>query len=316
MNDKKSTGFRRLVLLTIGLIYLVILAGGVVRSTGSGMGCPDWPRCFGKWVPPTNVSQLPSDYKERFKVANHHIADFSVFKTWTEYINRLLGVLVGIFVLLTFVFAALNYGFSSGVAKLSLVILVLTGFQGWIGAKVVFSNLAQHMVTIHMLIALVIMAIALYLLSMVSGFEHSESNIHRLLLFLSVYTLAQILLGTQIRQEIDGIALKYQDGNRELWISELGNNFFIHRIIAMIGLGLNLFVSWYLINKIGFSTVLTKLSVLSTSVYFTEYTMGIWLAKFALPYFIQPMHLLFASIIFGIQFYTWVLSRPQRVVVN
>ncbi|MFN9518217.1 MAG: COX15/CtaA family protein, partial [Bacteroidota bacterium] len=87
--------FRRFGILTIASVFFLILVGGLVRSTGSGMGCPDWPKCFGEWVPPTDVNERPVDYQERFKVEGHEIADFDVFKTWTEYINRLIGVLTG-----------------------------------------------------------------------------------------------------------------------------------------------------------------------------------------------------------------------------
>src|SRR5687768_11618062 len=95
-------GFQRILLFCIIGTYLVILAGAVVRGTGSGLGCPDWPRCFGRWVPPMDISELPENYKEVYKISGKTIADFDPFKTWTEYINRLLGVILGFLVTLLF----------------------------------------------------------------------------------------------------------------------------------------------------------------------------------------------------------------------
>ena len=125
--------FQKINLTTIVLLFILILAGGVVRSTGSGMGCPDWPKCFGRYVPPTSSSELPVDYKQKYVAGrlakNQRFAktldvfgysdlarriredrsilvpeDFNPEKTWTEYVNRLIGAISGFGLLLAAVF--------------------------------------------------------------------------------------------------------------------------------------------------------------------------------------------------------------------
>ena len=76
--------FRKLSKIALVLIYFVIVAGAIVRMTGSGMGCPDWPKCFGYYIPPTESSQLVfkanHSYKKGMMILRDHEA-FLVAKT-------------------------------------------------------------------------------------------------------------------------------------------------------------------------------------------------------------------------------------------
>ncbi|CAN0601661.1 unnamed protein product, partial [Ectocarpus sp. 12 AP-2014] len=116
--------FRKIAKISLVLVYLVIVAGAVVRMTGSGMGCPDWPKCFGYYIPPTDATEIKWQAdrtfekgqviiwnetlqvsKETFTTTNsfneenwemytkHDYAEFNPWHTWIEYINRLFGAL-------------------------------------------------------------------------------------------------------------------------------------------------------------------------------------------------------------------------------
>ena len=180
--------------------------GGLVRSTGSGMGCPDWPKCFGRWIPPTEASELPSNYREVYSKHGYSNQPFNAFKTWTEYLNRLFGVLTGFFIL-GLAITSIRFRKSNKVLTyLSILTLVLVVFQGWLGGRVVDSNLRHIMVTYHFLIAFTILAVLIWLLV---GFnqktlviEHLKNFKNNSLIGIStiglVILLIQVISGTQV----------------------------------------------------------------------------------------------------------------------
>lgn len=52
------TRFQRIALTAFITVEVLIFAGAIVRATGSGLGCPDWPFCYGRWIPPTSADQI------------------------------------------------------------------------------------------------------------------------------------------------------------------------------------------------------------------------------------------------------------------
>ncbi len=348
---KDHRGFRRFGWATIIATYLVVLAGGVVRTTGSGMGCPDWPKCFGQWVPPTQVSELPDNYLEIFlhkrlsknermaamlaklgfeQTAQQILNDpsirkeepFNATKTWIEYINRLLGVFTGLFILGT---AALSLRFWNSDRTLSYVGIggfVLVVFQGWIGSIVVSTNLLPWMVSVHMLLALALIALLIYGIARASKStfkplalqQHKTLNwvlVSGMLLFLS-----QIVLGTQVREEVDVIAAAFEYLNREAWIEELGLSFYIHRTYSLVILGLHGYL-WYLLKKEGqHSAELSMMSKVLVAGIALEILTGATMAYFAIPKAMQPIHLLLATGIFGFQFWLWLRLNAGRFFGN
>lgn len=315
---KASRRFRRLALNTVISLYLLIIAGGVVRSTGAGMGCPDWPRCFGRWVPPTEVSELPANYKEIYGAKLKGEIEFNPVKTWIEYANRLLGAFTGVMIFLTLL-ASLPY-LKKGPKRIfyySLAAFILVGIQGWLGAKVVSSELMPVMITLHMLLAIVIVFILLYLLTW-SNFTKAvfEKGINRDMLrrtgwMVIALSVIQIVLGTQVRENMDEVirTLGYQ--SRDLWIAQLDSRFYIHRSFSIIIVAVNLF--WLIrIKKTSKHKSIQNIANACLIVLGVELILGILMAYLGVLPFAQPLHLVLAILMIGLQFVIWLLLDEEK----
>lgn len=307
---------------TLALVFLVILAGAVVRTTASGMGCPDWPKCFGQYIPPTDISQLPADYKVRFMVKGKEIADFDAFKTWVEYINRLLGALLGV-VIFAICVSSLAFRKTHRInIVLAASLLVVTGFVGWLGSVVVKTDLEPVKITIHMLTAFVILALAVLTVHqqrtqserlVIARIQGLPAWVMPLMFASVVLTLLQVMLGTQVREEIDTIAKTLEYRWRELWIQQLSSMFLVHRSLSWLVFMVNAAIAVQLWKttrsqrskyaEYSEYQVLRRAVVIVLAGIFLEICLGITLAYFAMPKAVQPAHLLVASGIFAAQLF-------------
>jgi cytochrome c oxidase assembly protein subunit 15 len=325
--------FRKLAKISLILVYLVIVAGAVVRMTGSGMGCPDWPKCFGYYIPPTEASELEwkanKEYKkgmviilnEALKVAKedittgadfntenweiytkHDYAIFNPWHTWIEFINRLLGAVAGLATLLL-AFASIKYWKKQkSVTLLSWLVVFGMGFQAWLGATVVYSVLLPYKITLHMLMALVIVAFLLYIIFIVNK-ENKGITYDRTTLLIAISALAltilQVVLGTQVREFIDyRIDLLGYDA-KDLWLRDPTVVFYVHRSLS-IAIALINGVLAYRIFKLnlGHLKIYWILFIL-----ILEISSGIAMYYIDFPFGSQALHLILAAILFGVQFY-------------
>ena len=306
------------------------------------MGCPDWPKCFGQWVPPTSVEQLPENYKEVYsayrdkknqKFARYlstigleetaikimedksilQEADFNPTKTLVEYINRLIGVIIGGFIILLFVKSWKFRKTSPSLFLYSTLTLIAVIIQGWFGSIVVSTNLTTWTITIHMLVALLIVALLVYLYHKSSqpaenGKIEVSTDIKILLLSSSIVLLIQIVLGTEVREAIDVIAASM--ANRNLWIGRLGLEFLVHRSFSLIVLIINVLLVFKLMKTSYNKTLSRILLILILGAILTGAGMG----YFGVLPVLQPIHLLLATITFGVQlFMVFDLNNRSKV---
>mgnify|MGYP000097243722 FL=1 len=337
--------FRKIAKIALVLIYLVIIAGAVVRMTGSGMGCPDWPKCFGYYIPPTDITELQfkpnHNYKkgiviiveEELQVAKkeftsgternidnwepytaHDYAIFNPLHTWVEYINRLIGALSGIPILIFTIMSIWLWKDKKRFLLLSIFTVFGMAFQAWLGKTVVDSNLAPFKITIHMVMALVIVAVILYLIyaSKTSYKDQKfDSKFRNILIAATVLTLIQIVLGTQVRQFVDVQNKLFGYFNWDITVVA-PINFYIHRTLSILVLALNM---WLFLRNRSLNLGYKKFNLVIGCIGL-EIATGIAMYYFNFPFSSQPLHLVIAAILIGIQFYIILESHNTYRLKN
>ncbi len=324
-----ASRFRRLGTITIFAIYFLILVGGIVRASGAGMGCPDWPTCFGQWIPPTDESQLPANYHQIYAERGYKDTQFNAFKTWTEYVNRLCGVSIGLLIFMTAYASRAYRKTDKTVFYLSLAAFFLVGFQGWLGSTVVASNLRPFIITLHMLLALCLVVLLIYTILRSQrevippvDIELLPAKFKTVLTIAIAMTLLQMAMGTQVRETVDFLANTQSAVERTYWRESFPVIFYIHRSFSSLILFINCWLVWKLYRAFNGNVVFlhrTSLALMGCVV--IAILAGVSLDRLGMPAVAQPLHLLMANLIFGAQFSLYLFlnyasSRPQRFITR
>lgn len=320
MNDKQVRHFVLAAWVTIIAVYILIVVGSSVRATGAGMGCPDWPTCFGQVIPPTSEAQLPPNYQEIYRDRGYAELRFNAVKTWTEFFNRLTGVTIGFLAMWT-LWAGWRIRQTHKTSfYFALTAFLLIGFNGWLGKVVVSSNLHPVIITTHMVASLLVVAsliLALVKAQTPLQLVNQRSLVRRLQAWLLIgltLTLIQIGLGVQVREQIDVIALGTDYHDRALWVAQVGQPVFIHVLFALVIVVYNWWLAKQLVQSQLSQTVVRMGRGLMLLV-LTELSVGVLLGAANFPAFLQPVHLVLAGLVFGTQFYLMsvLLSVQHRL---
>jgi cytochrome c oxidase assembly protein subunit 15 len=332
---------RLLAQISLVLTFVVIVAGSIVRMTGSGMGCPDWPKCFGYLIPPTDEDVLffkeghtyeagqmivrhdtlwvannsftsVSDFNRNdwHKYPKHDYAIFNVMHTWVEYINRLATVVYGIpvFLLSLFSLVLLIRERDWVIFSLAFFTDLMVAFEAWLGKLVVDGNLVENSITYHMIgsIALVVLlSIMVFRLSKEDEVFQTKQNFRWAMWALAVLLFCQILMGTQVREQVDVVAKINSD--RSTWIEMLPSIFYVHRSFSILIL---LLAAWlYFKSKESLRLVQFNWAML---VLMLELLVGIVLAYLDMPAPMQPIHLLLGVLCFALVFYATLRIQFKR----
>ena len=276
--------FRRMVVGVLVFVVLLVFVGAIVRATGAGLGCPDWPKCWGEMIPPWKVEQVDLekiDY-ERFRKKAERLGrdpemvtperileSFNPVHTWTEFVNRLVSLPVGAFSLGAVVFSFFlkrpDKWVFVGLSVLSLAIVLVNAVMG---AMVVYSGLKPGIITLHLALAMLLIYVLVYCRWRVSGAPKMvvSSAMKWTVFGLLFLSLAEGIMGAQVRELTDELAKSHQGEARADWIYELEESglYLLHRsfswfIVIATGLafffarkgGLNDRRMWALLGLVG-----------------------------------------------------------------
>ena len=136
------TRFQKLAAATVMTAILLVTIGVIVRVTGSGLGCPDWPLCHGQVIPPLNDP-----------------------KAWIEWVHRTVAVIIGFEVIGLALLGFRDLRGRRTLVAASVVAVLLVGFQAWLGKETVRLGNSGESVTAHLASAMALVGLLVWILA-------------------------------------------------------------------------------------------------------------------------------------------------------
>lgn len=293
MQEKKIGRFRKLALITTLTTYFLIFVGGLVRVSGAGLGCPDWPKCFGSWIPPLSKAQLPAGF-------NPNTFNFTL--AWIEYINRLVGMVVGLLILALAIMAIIHFRNYKKIFVPTILAGLLVAVQGWYGSVVVATKLQPETISVHLVLALFIVSLLIYVTQSISYLDveniKSKFPLKSGMIILWILTLTQIILGTQVRSSVEILLDRFPLMFEHEILTQIGLINYIHSITGILLAVVAIFISFKIFSMN--SKELKLLSSFSLLLLLAQIIIGSSMEIFGLPPVLQVFHLWISSIFIGI----------------
>jgi cytochrome c oxidase assembly protein subunit 15 len=328
----KSNLYQKLAIASLISVLGLIFAGAIVRVSGSGMGCPDWPTCWGLLIPPTNVNEV--DFSklpiEKFQRKAERMGrdsslitqetlrqEFNPRHVWTEFINRLCAVVVGFLTLATFI---VSFGYRNKKPKvfwLSFAALFLVLANAIMGARVVFSGLSPGVLTIHLALAMLLICVLTYCVW--AGTDHPHTTrfktrpraLRAIVLTLLAATVIEGIMGSQIREMTDKLAKFNLDSPRETWIAELESSvvYLIHRSFSWLILVITIWAFTIAAKSQERGPGPTQYTVLAIMV--SQMLLGLIMSQIHIYSWVQVLHVGLAAILLS-SLVRWFLLIPKE----
>lgn len=286
---------QRLLSVNVCLTFTLIVLGGTVRTFGAGLSCPDWPLCFGQWIPPF---------------------DFQVLLEWG---HRLLASVVGVVTLAIGVVACTSHDlrrrFGLPIAGMLLLLLL----QAVMGGLTVLKQLHPLSVTLHLGLGLLFLGALLWLRLQCTASAYREVPHRPLLLVLLGNTLGvlylQILLGGLVSSTHAGLVCPDFPTCFGEWVPPMEGLFlvqFLHRVGALC-VALSVIATAWMVRRGPVDRALRGAMVGVVAMTGIQVSLGIGNVLFRLPAAMRIAHLAVAAALCAMVWVMWVKVRYARI---